>query len=426
MTSLPSRVLIVAGEASGDLYGGLLMRSMAARTGVRFLGIGGPGMRAAGLDLIADAGRIGVTGLSEVLGRFGSIWRAYRRAVAILAGPGTRPDLAILIDYPDFNLRLARRARRAGVPVLYFVSPQIWAWRPGRVRIIAERVDRMLVILPFEEAIYRRASVPVEFVGHPLVDSVRARRSRDQVLKPLGLDPLRRTVALLPGSRANEIAALLPAMIRGARLLKEEFQDLQFVLPVAPTLDLEAIRGAVGDASRRSRLAVRGGYASERPARRDPAPEPVLVSEDRYDAIAAADVAVVASGTATLETALLEVPMVIVYRVSPMTYALARRVSAVPHIGMANLIAGRRVVPELVQSECTPQRIAAEVRRILVDPSLAESMRRDLAGVRARLGPGGAIDRAAAVACDMIGARAGRSGAGAGGSGGARKGAARV
>ena len=389
------------------------MRAMERNAPVEFEGIGGSGMLSAGLKPIADARQLGVTGLSEVLFNLGSIWAAYRRAGAIIGDAARRPDLVILIDYPDFNLRLARRAKRAGIPVLYFVSPQIWAWRAGRIRVIAERVDRMLVILPFEEGIYRKAGVEVEFVGHPLVDRVRAGRSREQVLRPLGLDPGRPTVALMPGSRRNEIGALLPPIIGAARLLKEEFGDIQFILPVAPTLDRGALQEAVKRASDESRPSQRGGYASDRPAGRDPAPAPLLVEGDRYDLIAASDAAIVASGTATLETALLEVPMVIVYRVSPITYALARRVSSgVAHIGMANLIAGRRVVPELVQEECRPETIAAEVRRILTDPQVAETMRRELGGVRARLGPPGAIGRAAEVGWSMIGSIRDETGSG--------------
>jgi len=380
-------VLIVAGEASGDLYGGLLMRAMAAAAPgtIEFVGVGGPAMRAAGLRPLGDAGAMGVTGLFEVLGRLGTIWRAYREARAALAGGGRPPDLAILIDYPDFNLRLARHAKRAGIPVLYFVSPQVWAWRKGRVGPIARRVDRMLVILPFEEELYRAAGVPVEFVGHPLLDLVHAGRTRGQTLPSLGLDPLRPTLALLPGSRGNEIARHLPPMIGAAALLTNEFKDLQVTIPVAPTVGLEEMRHSVR----------RAGGETLRPA---------LVLEDRYDAVAACDAAVVASGTATLETALLGVPMVIVYRMNPLTYALARAVSEVPHIGMANLIAGERVVPELVQRECTAERIATELRRILTDPVGAAAIRLKLAGVRARLGRTGAIERVARAAWSMIGA----------------------
>ena len=417
----PTRVLIVAGEASGDLYGGLLMRAMAGgdagREGgavppvaptapaVRFIGAGGPSMRSAGLEPLADASAMGGTGFWEVFGHLRVIWAAYRRACQALDDPRRRPDLAILIDYPDFNLRLAARARRAGVPVLYFIGPQVWAWRRGRIRTIARYVDRMLVILPFEEAIYRQAGVPVEFVGHPLLDLVRADRDREQTFKPLGLDPRRPTVALLPGSRGNEIESHLPPMIGAARLLKEEFTDLQFLIPLAPTLERSRVEAIVRQASEASRSQMRGGYAAGRPARPDPAPRPLIIEEGRYDALAAADVAVVASGTATVETALLGVPMVIVYRVSGLTFRLARMVSDVPHIGMVNLIAGERLVPELVQGDCRPDRIAAEVRRILTEPRLAQSIRQGLAGVRERLGRPGGIARAAQAAWDMIGDR---------------------
>jgi lipid-A-disaccharide synthase len=392
----PARVLIVAGEASGDLYGGLLMRAMQAPTDggsgpqappgerVRFTGIGGDAMRDAGLASLADASVLGVTGVVEVAARFGAIWRAYRAAGRVLADPAARPDLAVLIDYPDFNLRLAARARAAGVPVLYFISPQVWAWRRGRVRKMAGLVDRMLVILPFEEAIYRAAGVPVTFVGHPLLDLVRTHRTARQERARLGLDPDRPLVALLPGSRRNEIAAHLPPLLDAAARLRAEFRDLQTVLPLAPTRSEAEIRA----------VARRAGFRDL----------PTLVRDDRYDAVAAADAAVVASGTATLETALLGVPMVIVYRMNPVTYALARRLTDLPHVGMPNLIAGRRVVPERIQGECTGDAIARALRDLLTDPKRAEEMRAGLGAVRARLGEPGAIGRAARIAWDMISA----------------------
>jgi len=407
-----ARVLIVAGEASGDLYGSLVMRAMAdtgrpaggrigappgAETpapGVRFTGVGGPAMRAAGLVPLGDAGTMGVTGFLEVLGSARAIWCAYREARDLLSST-ERPDLVLLIDYPDFNLRLATQARKASVPILYFVSPQVWAWRRGRVKQIATTVDRMLVILPFEEEIYRQAGVPVEFVGHPLLDLVHPTLTRDQTLRPLGLDPGRRTVALLPGSRRNELRAHLGVMLAAARRLHGEFRDLQFLLPVAPTL-------AAGDVEQ----IVRGGRSRDPGAGAGEADlECVLVRDGRYDALAACDAAIVASGTATVETALLGVPMVIVYRMNALTFALARLISDVPHVGMPNLIAGERIAPELVQKECTPERIAVELRRILTDPPAAETMRRALSGVRSRLGRPGAIGRVAAAAWDMIGAR---------------------
>jgi lipid-A-disaccharide synthase len=406
----PPLVLIVAGEASGDLYGGLLMTAMRRLGPVRFVGIGGPSMRTAGLSPLGDAEAMGVTGLLEVASRLRVIWRAYREASRVLsdgapgrggAHGGCRPDLVVLIDYPDFNLRLAKHARRAGVPVLYFVSPQVWAWRRGRVPLIAKTVDTMLVILPFEEEFYRKAGVAAEFVGHPLLDLVHPGRPREQALRALRLDPGAPVVALLPGSRRNEIRSHLPAMLGAARILRREFRDLQFILPVAPTVGageiLRIIRTAGGDTASRE--------ASSGPRGTGPAaPAPVLVEQDRYEAVAAADAAAVASGTATLETALLGVPMVVVYRMNPLTYLLARTVSEVPHIAMPNLIVGHRLVTELVQAECRPDRIAAELRRILTDPAAGAAMRRGLLSVRDRLGPPGAIERAGRVAWGMIGA----------------------
>ena len=382
-TSRTPRVLIVAGEASGDLYGGLLMKAMAAERPVAFTGIGGPTMRDAGLDAVADASVLAVTGILEVAARFSSIWGAWKATVGLLDDPRTRPDLAILIDYPDFNLRLAGRAKRAGVPVLYFISPQVWAWRKGRLTRMRRVIDRMLVILPFEESLYRAAGIPVEFVGHPLLDLARPERSRRQARALLGLDPDRPMVALLPGSRRNELRAHLGPILGAARILEEEFRDLQFVLTVAPTVPRPLVQ---------SLMAACAG----------PRRPPVLVSDDRYDAVAAADVAIVASGTATLETALLGVPLVVVYRMNTLTYALARLATDLPHIGMPNLIAGRRIAPELVQGECTPQRIAAETRRLLTDPAAAGAIRQGLDEVRGRLGQPGAIGRAARAAWGMI------------------------
>jgi lipid-A-disaccharide synthase len=387
----PARVLVSAGEASGDLYGGLLMAAMketaaAGGASIEFAGLGGPAMRAAGLAPVADASVLGVTGLVEVLARFRDIWKGYRAACARLSERTTRPDLAILIDYPDFNLRLARRCRAAGVPVLYFISPQVWAWRRGRVATMAGVVARMLVILPFEEEIYRAAGVPVQFVGHPLLDLVAATRTPRQERSRLGLDPNRPVVALLPGSRRNEMTAHLAPMLGAASRLASEFHDLQWVMPVAPTFERREVE------ARLTAIAPRG-------------PRPILVTDERYESVAAADCAVVASGTATLETALLGVPMVIVYRMNPLTHLLARAITRVPHIGMPNLIAGRRVVPELVQGECRPERIAAEVRAILTDPARAAAARQGLAEVRGRLGQPGAIARAADAAWDMIRAR---------------------
>ena len=378
-----ARVLIVAGEASGDLYGGLLMRAMAAEGPVAFSGIGGPTMRAAGLAAVADASVLAVTGILEVVARFSSIWGAWRATASLLEDSRQRPDLAILIDYPDFNLRLAARAKRAGVPVLYFIAPQVWAWRKGRLARMRRVIDRILVILPFEEAIYRDAAIPVEFVGHPLLDLVRPERTRAQTRALLGLDPDRPIVALLPGSRRNELRAHLGPLLGAARILGEEFRDLQFALTVAPTMPRPLVQ---------SLMAACPG----------PSRPPVLVSEDRYDAVAAADAAIVASGTATLETALLGVPLVVVYRMNALTYALARLATDLPHIGMPNLIAGRRIAPELVQGDCTPQRIAAETRRLLTDPEAAGAMRQGLEEVRGRLGRPGAIGRAARAAWDMV------------------------
>ncbi len=342
-------------------------------------------MRAAGLATFGDAKDLGVTGFFEVIARLPIIWRAYRTAIRTVTDPGHRPDLAILIDYPDFNLRLARAVSRAGVPLLYFISPQIWAWRPGRMRTIAASVNHLLVILPFEKEIYRDTGLEVTYVGHPLSDLAHPGRDRSQTLSLLGLDPDRPTISLLPGSRKNELRAHFPAMLGAARRLREEFRDLQFLVPLAPTVARQTIE---------REITANGPW---------PNGAPIPVVDDRYDAIAASDAAVVASGTATLECALLGVPMVIVYRVNPLTYIVARRASSLNHAGLPNLIAGKRIVAELLQDQCAPAPIARELRAILVDPPRAAEIRAGLSTVRERLGGPGAIEKAARVAWSMIG-----------------------
>jgi lipid-A-disaccharide synthase len=284
-----------------------------------------------------------------------------------------RPDVAVLVDYPDFNLRLARHLRRRGVRVVYYVSPQVWAWRRGRLDTIRKTVDHMLVIFPFEEALYREAGVPVTFVGHPLVDLVHPPADKREFVRALGLDADRPVVALLPGSRPKEIAHNLPPLAGAVEKLAAERPELQFLLALAPSLSFRAVAEALGS------LPVH------------------VVANQAQGVLASSTVSVVASGTATVEAALLGAPMVVVYRLAPLTYLLGRRLVKVPHFAMANLIAGARVVPEVIQRELTPERVAAEVRALLDTPSRREVMRAGLAEVRRKLGEPGASGRAAAV-----------------------------
>jgi lipid-A-disaccharide synthase len=290
----------------------------------------------------------------------------------------------ILIDYPDFNLPLARAAKRRGIKVLYYISPQVWAWRHGRIKTIRRVVDRMAVILPFEEAFYREAGVNVTFVGHPLLDEVKRRYARPEAMKRFGLREEATTVAILPGSRPSEAARLLPEMLGACRILMEKLSPLQFVLPLAGTLDPNLVRDML----------------RQFPGRVN------VIRDEIYDVVGVSDVAIVASGTATLETALLETPMVVVYRLSGFSYAIGRRFVQVNHIALANIIAGRTIVPELIQTDATPERIAAEVREIIVQRQKAREMKAALAQIREKLGTPGASDKAARLACEMLGNRA--------------------
>ncbi len=372
LSSESKRVLIVAGEASGDRYGGALMRELRSLVpGIVFTGIGGRHMREAGLSPVMDAEQVAVLGFFEVLTSLPVIRRAFNRCIEQLA---SRPDLVILIDYPGFNLRLARKAREAGIQVAYFVSPQVWAWKPGRVKTIAETVTRMLVIFPFEEAFYRERGVEAIFVGHPLVEILRTsgpRMERAEAASLFGLDPSRRIVGLLPGSRLKEVRRNLPPILGAARLLSERFEGVQFLLPVASTLRVDALRRMLGRN------------------------EVTLTDSDFYEALNLCETAIVSSGTATMEVGLLGLPMVVVYRLHPLTYGLARAMTGLEMVAMVNLVAGRRIVPELIQSDCTAEKIAREIEMLLSDRVRYERTRRELREMRGKLGGGGAFKRAA-------------------------------
>ncbi len=365
------RLLLSCGEPSGELYGAELVGEIKrTRPDLDVIGLGGDRLQAEGARLQAHLRDLAVVGIVEVVSRLGDLRRAF---AAILAEADRhRPDAAVLVDYPDFNLRLARELKARGIPVVYYVSPQLWAWRRGRIRQIQARVAHMAVIFPFEEALYRDAGVPVTFVGHPLVDVVKPPADPAAFLREQGLDPARPVVALLPGSRRKEVGHNLPPLAAAVRQLAAERPDLQFLLAQGPhvpdaLLD-EALRGL--------------------PVHR--------VRDQTHAAVGSATVAVVASGTATVETALLGTPMVVVYRISPVTYALGKPFVKVPHYAMVNLIAGRRVVPELMQRDYRPERVAAEVRTLL-ETDAGARMRAELAEVRDRLGHGGASTRAAEV-----------------------------
>lgn len=373
-TSPRPPIMLSAGEASGDLHGGTLCRALRALDpGVRLIGMGGGHMAAEGMEVIRDPTAHAAVGTSEALGRIPAMYRAYRALAARLRDE--RPRALVLIDFPEFNLRLARQARRAGVPVVYFIPPQLWAWRQWRVRQMARRVSQVLAVFPFEPPLYERHHVPVEFVGHPLLDVLPLELTRDEARRRLPADPGHSLIGLLPGSRREEVERLLPPMLDAARRLAAADGRRRFVLGLAPTVPREQVQ---------AHLRAAGDLAIE------------LVSGRTYELMAAADVLLIASGTATLEAALLGAPMVICYRVSRTTEVIARLLSHVQWIGLPNLISGRRVVPELIQADVTGERLAAEAARLLdEDPVAATAQRAAFKELRARLGEPGVGRRAA-------------------------------
>jgi lipid-A-disaccharide synthase len=377
--SLP-KILISAGEASSDMYAARLAIALRERTSGQLFGMGGPRMAEAGVEVILDYHEVAVVGITEVLHKIPTVVRVQNRLAGEAAKRGA--SLAILVDSPGTHLGVARRLKQRGIPVGYFIGPQVWAWRAGRVRVVKRLVNRMVVIFPFEEKIYRDAGVPVNFVGHPLVDVVRPTMTRTEFAARYGLDAARPIVTLLPGSRRSEIEQNYPAIIEACERLRHgggAAAGVQFVHAAAPNLQAELF----------------AAYSR-------PGLNLTRVEGATYDALAAADCAIVASGTATVEAALLGTPMVVVYRVNRVTAAIVRRMIRTPFIGMVNLIAGKRVVPELIQDAFTAEAVEIEVRKLLESESARAEAKAGLAEVRAKLGPGGAIERAADVFAAML------------------------
>jgi len=367
-------IMIVAGERSGDIYGAGLARALRARlAGLEVFGCGGDALRQAGADTVVDAHQLSLAGITEIISGIPRVYRAFHRLLEEV--DRRKPQLAILIDFPDFNLRMARQLKKRKIPVVYFVSPQVWAWRKRRVQKLKARIAKMIVIFDFEEEIYRRAGVPVEYVGHPLVDMVRPHLTREQFFAKVDLDASVPTVALLPGSRKQEVTANLPVMLDAATRLTLHHQ-LQFIVAVAPTIDPAWVETTL--------LECYVGRATVRTA-----------VHATYDALQHADVAVVASGTATLEAALRERPMVVVYRVSPITWLVGKFLVNVPFYSMVNILAKKEIVPELMQHDFSAANVAARVEYLLEHSEAREAMIQGFRALRPRLGPGGAIERAA-------------------------------
>ncbi len=367
-------LLMVAGERSGEVYGAELATALQARLGeTKIFGCGGEAMRKAGVETTVDLRDFALMGITEVIT---DLPRAYRTFNKLLEEVERRkPELAVLIDSPGLNLRLAKRLKRKNIRVVYFVSPQIWAWKKWRIKHIKARVDKMLCLFDFEEAIYRKAGISVEFVGNPLVDLVRPNLSRQEFFTQAGLDVDTPTVALLPGSREREVFYNLPTMLDAATRLALT-RKIQFVIAVAPSLDPRWLE-----------LRLQKYYVGRAAVR--------TVTQATYDVLQHSDVAVVASGTATVEAALCGRPMVVVYRVSPITFLLGRFLVDVPFYSMVNLLAGKPVVKELIQGDFTAQAVAGQIEYLLDHPEAREEMVREFRALKPRLGPGGAIQRAA-------------------------------
>ena len=403
---------MVAGEASGDLHGARLLAELRRLVpGLRAFGLGGAELRAAGLDAVADSSEVAVVGVVEVLKVLPRVRQVF--AALLAEADRRRPRAAVLIDFPDFNLRLAGRLARRGIPVVYYISPQVWAWRRGRVRTIARRVDEMLVLFPFEVEFYRRAGVRAVHVGHPLVDEVpRLPGAWDR--EPAPGEPYR--LALLPGSRRSEVEALLPAMLAAAARVAAEV-PVAVTLIRAPGIPEELLAKHVEGFRRRrgGGAGDRGGEGSEARGSGGGGVEmPVRVeSADRFGAIADSHLALCASGTATLEVGLLGTPMVVLYRLARWSYLLARMLVRLPNFAMVNLVLGREVVPELLQGEAEPERIAAEALRLLGDREARARVRAGLAELRPRLGEGGASERAARQVAEVLARERARRGAAA-------------
>ncbi|HXG53422.1 MAG TPA: lipid-A-disaccharide synthase [candidate division Zixibacteria bacterium] len=378
MASRARRIMLVVGEASGDMHGAGVVRAIHERDpAVEIFGIGGEQLGKTRFEALENAERLAGMGLVELAGKLGSIWAALRAARQALRR--RRPDLLLLIDFPEFNLRLARLAKKLGIPVLYYIAPQVWAWRKGRARKIARLVDAMAVVFPFEVGLYGVHGANVSFVGHPLLDLVEAKKERATVLESMGLDPETPTIGLMPGSRRNEVDYHLPVFLEAAARYRSE-REVQFFCVRATTVERPRLDELLG---------------------RCPLRVPV-VEEERYEALNAADLVWAASGTATLEAALLLKPTVIVYRLAWPTYWLARLLVDVEHVGLVNIVAGERVAPELIQGQLTPEALVRESRRFLDDPQVRRSTIEKLRGLKAKLGAPGAARRVAGLAFELM------------------------
>ena len=373
-----AHIVVCAGETSGDnLAAGMIRAAHALRPDITFTGMGGEQMRAAGTETLIDVSELAVMGLWEVITQYPRLRGLLRRMQRHLEA--TRPDLLVLVDYVEFNLRLGAHARSLGIPVLFYVSPQIWAWRRERIHRIKRSVDAMAVLFPFERAIYEEHGIPVRYVGNPLVDQVAA--GHRDLRAELGLAPDQRLIGLLPGSRSGEIRRHWPVLVETARCLQTHRQDLHFVVPLASGVTDRMLDD----------VAPRAGL-----------PMTLLTGGRAHDVMACSDLLLISSGTATLEAGLLQAPMIVIYRMAPLSYALFSRLVQVPHIALVNIVAGKRLVPERLQRDANPKALCTEARSWLDDPEELSRIRESLGQVREKLGSGGADQRIAAAVLEML------------------------
>lgn len=375
----PLIVMFSAGESSGDQHAANMFLALKEQCpDIRGIGMGGAKMVQAGIDISYNSANIAVIGVVEVLKHYGEIRRALTLMQQLLVKE--QPDLLVCVDYKEFNFKLATYAKKQGIKVLFYVSPQVWAWRPGRVKSYGKVIDMMAVIFPFETAYYDAEKVPVCYVGHPSVDKVHPQYSKAEDLVRFKLNAKHPIVGLLPGSRANEIKRMLPVMIAAAEKLHASFSEIQFILPQADSISNALLERYLQQSSVNI----------------------TVVKNQPYDVIQSCDAVMTTSGTATLEIALLAVPMVIVYKLSPITYWLGKWLVNIPFIGLPNIVSGKAIIKELIQYEANPENIAAEVKRILSDKTYAAQMRENLAQVKKRLGQGGGSKNMAQLALEML------------------------
>lgn len=372
------RIMLSVGEASGDLHGASVANALKLlQPDIELFGMGGKAMRAAGVEVVYDIAGLGVIGFVEVVKNLGKLFELRDNLAALM--DQRRPDALVIIDYPDFNVRLAKIAKAKGIPVVSYISPSAWAWRRGRAKEVAQTVNRVAAIFPFEADVYREAGADVTFVGHPLVDIVQPELTKEEAYRHFGARPDRPVLLLMPGSRQQEITKLLPVMLAACQLIVEQLPECQIYLPLASTISREMLQNTIA------------GYTMN----------VTLTSDYPYDLMGIADAVIASSGTATLETTLMGAPTVIIYKLAALTYLLGKLLVKIPDIGLPNIVAGRRIVPELLQDEANPANIARETIPLLTDQTVRQQVLADLAAVKEKLGQTGAVTRVAEVILEV-------------------------